>query len=240
MKSSIGGSTKYQDLESELQKLKAAGYDFAELAIGSNKAFEFKLNTLRDIIPILSGHLPEIDYQKEDIERCKRFIETLSDQGLHLFVIHLFSQNLQTKDNFDLKIKVLNELADFAKSRDSILVLENTEEDLMTLKTAFKEIPSIYFCLDIGHANLIPIENYSINLINNFGRILKHIHIHDNVGGDSEKHDLHLPIGDGNINFKPIFEKLQEIKYSGNITIELYNPDEDSRIIGIKRVRELI
>lgn len=96
----------------------------------------------------------------------------------------------------------------------------------MTLKKAFEEIPTIYFCLDVGHAK--------------FGKLLKHIHIHDNIGGDSEKQDLHLPIGDGKINFKPIFEKLKETKYSGNITLEVYNPDKESRKISITRVRELI
>ena len=219
MKSKIGGSLKSpttsnkEDLESELHNFKAVGYDFAELALSSsitlNKTYLDRLKRLRNIIPILSGHLPDINYKKEDIERCKNFIKILSDQGINLFVIHLFSPNLRTKEHIDLKIKKLDNLADFAKSKDSILVLENTEEDVTTLRKVFDQIPEIEFCLDIGHANIFPKENHSINLINNFGKLLKHIHVHDNVGGDSEKADLHLPIGEGNINFKPIFKKLK-------------------------------
>lgn len=245
MKPKIGGSTYCkQNLESELRNLKSLGYDFAELDLGSpiepNKTFETELKKVKNIIPILVGHLPEIDFKKEEIEKCKKVIEILSNQNINLFVIHLFSRNLPTENNFDLKIKYLKELTDFAKSKNSVLVLENTEEDVDTLKKVFNKIPEINFCLDIGHANLFAKENRSIGLINNFGKVLKHIHIHDNVGGDAEKFDLHLPIGAGRINFTPIFDKLKEMKYLGNITLEVYNPDKEYRKISIGRVRKLL
>ena len=250
MKSKIGGSLQIpltsnkKDIDLKTRKFKSAGYDYAELGLGlqsgSIKIFKDKLKTLRNIIPLYSGHLPQIDYRKSEIELCKKYIENYSDQGVKLFIIHLYSQNLPTKDNLEFKIKSLLDLVDFAKNRDSILTLENTEEDLKTLKKVFERIPKLDFCLDIGHANLVPFGNKSIDLIEQFGKILKHIHIHDNVGGDSEKHDIHLPIGEGTINFKPIFEELKAINYAGNITIELYNPDFESRKLSIARLKELL
>ncbi|MHA1992874.1 MAG: sugar phosphate isomerase/epimerase family protein [Candidatus Hodarchaeales archaeon] len=245
----IGGSLQIpltsikRDIELEVSNFRSAGYDYAELGLklpaGSSKVFEDKLETIRNIIPLYSGHLPQIDYKKAEIELCKKYIESFSDQGINLFIIHLFSPNRPTKDNIEFKIRTLLDLADFAKDKDSILALENTEEDLKTLNRVFDRIPKIDFCLDIGHANLVPIGNKSIDLIKQFGKLLKHIHIHDNVGGDSEKHDIHLPIGEGKINFKPIFEKLKEINYSGNITIELYNADFESIKSSIIRLRQL-
>ena len=250
MKPKIGGSLQFpltpnkKDIKLEVHNFKSAGYDYTELSLSLPlnpiKAFKEKLKTVNDIIPLYSGHLPQMDYNKAEIEICKKYIESSSDQGINLFIIHLFSLNRPTKDNLEFKIRALLDLADFARSKDSILALENTEEDLKTLKKVFDRIPKINFCLDIGHANLGPIGNNSIDLIKQFGKLLKHIHVHDNVGGDSEKHDIHLPIGEGNINFKPIFEKLKEINYSGNITIELYNPDFKSRKLSIKRLRELL
>lgn len=244
MRSKIGGSLKFcQDLKSALQNFKKVGYDFAELNLGlplePNKDFEDKIRSLSNIMPILTAHLPGIDYSIEEIERCKKFIEILSDLGTRLYVIHLYSPNLRTKDNFNLKMKKLNDLADFAKSRKSVLVLENTEEDPMSLSKAIDEIPYIDYCLDIGHANLVNDYN-SLDYIHNFEKRLKHIHIHDNDGGDSVEHDKHLPIGEGQIKFKPIFEKLKEIDYSGNITLELYNANNESKKLSIKRVRELM
>lgn len=245
MKPKIGGATWCkQNLESELKNLRSIGYDFVEIDLGlpiePNKIFEDEIKKNRNIIPIFTGHLPEIDFKKEEIEKCKKFIEILSNQGVNLFVVHLFSRNLPTDGNIDLKVRGLKELTDFAKNNNSILALENTEEDVDVLKRVFDKIPEINFCLDIGHANLFAKENRSVNLIQNFGRILKHVHLHDNIGGDTEKCDLHLPIGAGKINFAPIFDKLKEIKYSGNITLEVYNPDKEYRKISMDRIRKLI
>jgi sugar phosphate isomerase/epimerase len=249
MKSKIGGSlltlptSNKKDIEFEAHIFKSAGYDYAELGlglpIGPLDVFKDKLKTLRNILPLYSGHLPGC-YNKEERETCEKYIEILSDKGIKLFIIHLYAQNLPTNENLEFKIKSLQDLADFAKEKDSILALENTEEDIMTLKKVFDRIPTIDFCLDIGHANLVPIGSKAVDLINQFGKLLKHIHMHDNIGGDSEKHDIHLPIGEGNINFKPIFERLKEINYSGNITIELYKPDFETRKLSIRRLKEFL
>lgn len=245
MKSKIGVSLVFheKDLESKIHDSKEIGYDFVEIGIGTkiipNTSFEIRMNTIRNIIPIFSVHLPGIDYKENEIEKCKKFIEILSDQGIRLFIIHLFSPNLQTEKNFDVKINALKYLTDFAKMRDIILTLENTEEDEITLKNVFEKIPEINFCLDIGHANLFAKKNRSIKLINHFAKLLKHIHISDNLGGDSESADLHLPLGEGKINFNPIFEKLKEINYSGSITLELFNPDWEPIKKSFKILREL-
>jgi sugar phosphate isomerase/epimerase len=245
MKSKIGGSTYCKsDLKSELQNLKTIGYDFAELDLGlpikPDKKIEINLDEAENILPVLIGHLPEIDFKKEEIERCKKFIKILSGRSIKLFVIHLFSRNLPTKNNLKVKIEGLRELTEFAGENDCILTLENTEEYTRILKKVFDKISNLFFCLDIGHANLFAKENRSINLINNFKDILKHVHTHDNVGGDAEKFDLHLPIGAGKINFTPIFNKLKEIKYSGNVTLEIYNLDKEYIKISINRIRKLL
>ncbi|MCK4730484.1 MAG: hypothetical protein KAT28_04145 [Candidatus Aenigmarchaeota archaeon] len=153
MKSKVGGSTYCkQNLESELQDLKEVGYDFAELDLGlpfePNETFELELKRLKNIIPILVGHLPEIDFKIEEIERCKKFIKILSDQNVNLFVIHLFSRNLSTKDNFDLKIRALKELTDFAKNENSEIVVENTEEYTEILKKVFDSVPEMKYPIE--------------------------------------------------------------------------------------------
>jgi sugar phosphate isomerase/epimerase len=247
MKPKIGGSlivsfdSDVKDFEPELNNFKAAGYDFAELHVKKelvpDKSFEDKLKTIGNQIPILSAHLPDINHKKEEIEKCIKFIEILADQGIILFVKHLYSPNIPTEENFDLKIKDLKYLTETAKNKNKTFVLENTEEYAPTLQRVFDEIPDINFCLDIGHANISAKENRSIKLINHFGKRLKHIHVSDNLGGDSEGADLHLPIGEGNINFKPIFEKLKEINYSGNITLELYKPDLESVQMSLRKLR---
>jgi len=50
----------------------------------------------------------------------------------------------------------------------------------------------------------------SIDLIKQFGKLLKHIHMHDNLGGDSEKHDIHLPIGGGTLILNQFLRNLKK------------------------------
>ena len=243
----IGASLNFnQNFSSELRNFKSLGYDYAELGISlslSIKSYEKKLKKIRNIFPILTLHLPQIDYKDSEIVICKKLIEISANHGITLFIIHLYSINLPTTNNLAEKIIALKELADFAKSKNTILTLENTEETAIILKPVFEAIPSLSFCLDIGHANLFT-ENQSINFLQHFGKCLKHIHIHDNLGGDHsdpEKYDVHLPVGEGTIEFVPIFEKLKEIGYSGNITIEsTHKPSLEEREISIKRVKNLL
>ncbi|MEM2929590.1 MAG: sugar phosphate isomerase/epimerase [Thermoproteota archaeon] len=84
-----------------------------------------------------------------------------------------------------------------------MLRLENTEENVDTLENAFNRMPGLRFCLDIGHANLF--SNNPVDFIDAFSDRPDHIHISDNYGGDSEDDDLHLPPGDGAMDFQQVF-----------------------------------
>jgi sugar phosphate isomerase/epimerase len=245
MKNQIGGVTyRKLDLKSEFDNLKLAGYDFADCFLGlpilPDKEYQNKLDQVKNILPISVGHLPDIAFKNEEVESCKKFIEILSEINVKLFVIHLFSTKLPTKNNFSVKINGLKELVKTAEENNCILALENTEENYKVLKKVFDKIPKLFFCLDIGHANLFAKKNRSINLINNFKTILKHVHISDNFGGYAEKFDLHLPIGAGNIKFKPILNKLKEIEYSGNITLEIANSDEKFNKVNVTKLRKML
>ena len=54
---------------------------------------------------------------------------------------------------------------------------------------------------------------------------IEHVHVHDNFGGKSVKDDLHLPLGDGNVDYPKIFTMLKEKGYDSTITMEL-KPDD--------------
>ena len=75
--------------------------------------------------------------------------------------------------------------------------------------------------LDLGHAELLCEENRSPGFIEQFPGRIQHIHLHDNRGGNSPKDDLHLPPGEGVIDFAGLFEKLRRIYYDRTVTLEL-------------------
>jgi sugar phosphate isomerase/epimerase len=228
----IGGAT-YGKLpfEPQVQNIIKTGFDFAEIDLTSpqepNKKLDDELEKIKKSINICVAHLPEIDYSQKDVEKCKNFIEIFSRKGVHLFVFHFYTPKMKLEEKFDLKIGVLNELANFAKKHSSKLMFENTEESIELTKKIFERVPSLFFCLDIGHANLFG-ENKSITLIEIFGERLAHIHAHDNFGGL------------GNIDFHKIFSKLKEINYSGNITMEVYSQDLNYRKYSLQNLKRLI
>jgi len=63
------------------------------------------------------------------------------------------------------------------------------------------------------------------------------VHIHDNFGGSSPHDDLHLPVGDGIVNFAAIFRALSVLGYDRTMTIEL-KPREIEQCIN--RVKDLL
>ncbi|WP_010272514.1 sugar phosphate isomerase/epimerase family protein [Paenibacillus senegalensis] len=70
----------------------------------------------------------------------------------------------------------------------------------------FDEIPEIDALLDIGHAH---INNWDIpRLIERLDSRLTAIHLHDNHGA----YDEHLPMGDGTVQWEPIWEKLERLE----------------------------
>jgi sugar phosphate isomerase/epimerase len=51
------------------------------------------------------------------------------------------------------------------------------------------------------------------------------MHVHDNRGGVRLEDDLHLPLGQGNIDYPAIFTELKLRGYDSTITMEL-KPEE--------------
>jgi sugar phosphate isomerase/epimerase len=83
----------------------------------------------------------------------------------------------------------------------------------------------------MGHAQILAKTNRSRGILEAFPDRVRHLHVHDNRGGQTPGDDLHLPIGEGAIDFLPLFGKLREIEYSGTMTLEL-RPEEIARCLG--------
>ena len=75
--------------------------------------------------------------------------------------------------------------------------------------------------LDIGHGQLLSKENTAIDYIKLAFKRIAHVHVHDNLGGTSVKDDLHLPVGDGSIDYPKILGMLKEKGYDSTITMEI-------------------
>lgn len=125
------------------------------------------------------------------------------------------------RDVFATKVDILEQMACHAESAGVALCIENLSEQSDHLAEAFRRIPQLYLTLDIGHAQILTQRNTSYDLIEKFGERLMHVHAHDNRGGNSPADDLHLPLGEGIIDFQSIFQTLHDAHYNRTVTIEL-------------------
>lgn len=117
-----------------------------------------------------------------------------------------------------INLEGLKNITEEAEKNGVFICLENvnehigeTPEELEVLIDALSS-RSIKITLDIGHANLISHESINI-FLKKFKEKLALIHISDNKGSKDE----HLFEGEGNINFKEVFEKIKQIKFNGAI-----------------------
>jgi sugar phosphate isomerase/epimerase len=103
------------------------------------------------------------------------------------------------------------------------------------LSRVFDEIPSKYFglTLDIAHASLLP---GGVNpFIDQFSDKIISTHVSDN----DLILDHHLPVGDGDIDFKPIFQRLIDVDFKGTLNIELPRSNED-RLLSKQRMMPIL
>ena len=100
----------------------------------------------------------------------------------------------------------------------------------------FDALPSLNLTLDLGHAQLLWDQNTSFGFIEKFPDRIRHIHLHDNLGGDSNTDDLHLPVGKGAVDFEGIFRKLNQIGYDGTMTLELKPAEIKENLGSVKQL----
>ena len=69
-----------------------------------------------------------------------------------------------------------------------------------------------------------------------FGKRLRHVHLHDNKGGNA---DLHLPLGAGTLETDHYVRSLQAVGYDDTITLEVFTPDRHHLEYSLEVLRQL-
>jgi sugar phosphate isomerase/epimerase len=155
-----------------------------------------------------------------------------------LFTLHLWLDPRFVKQEvITFKIGLLKRIIDEAKDSGIIICLENMSESASHMSIPFRDLPLLNLTLDLAHAQLLTKENRSHAFMEQYPERIKHIHLHDNRGGDSYRDDLHLLPGEGIIDFDRIFGGLKKIDYKGTITLEL-KPAEIKKCLG--QVKEML
>jgi sugar phosphate isomerase/epimerase len=105
-------------------------------------------------------------------------------------------------------------------------LLKNVDE----FSQFFSELgEDIDLALDVGHSN---ISGQTHAFIEAFGEKIVHIHVHDNDG----KHDQHLGVGCGTVNWKQFAEDIRRARFRGIAMVESCTKVEES----VKALRTLL
>ncbi len=146
--------------------------------------------------------------------------------NISLLTIHMWVDRRFVKRSvIEEKKNALRQVIDFGRQRNVIVSLENLSESASDFEAVLAVVPDLVLTLDVGHGQLLAERNTSFEIIERLGPFIRHVHLHDNRGGaKGVEDDLHLPIGDGIIDFYGILGMLKHQGYAGTMTLELERP----------------
>ena len=202
------------------------GLDFAEISTNNLKEFSDNITKFTELVEGTSfyylchgpneGDPNAIDSIENDyFPQVLHILENMPMLKMSLLTLHLWLDRRFVRFHvIDFKIELLRKILHKAREKNIFICLENLSEDWEDLDVVFRELPLLYLTLDVGHAQLLRKQSTAFDLIATYPDRIKHIHLHDNLGGDLPKHDLHLPPGKGIVDFKRIFDALKRICYT--------------------------
>lgn len=166
----------------------------------------------------------------EETDRTKRidFLKKAVDvaEFLEANVVTIFSgkiyENVRKEEAFGWLTNGVSEITEYAKMKNIKIGFE--PEPLMLIETLEqyyllrKEINYDNFglTLDIGHVQCSEDQSIHDCIISHQNEIFN-IHLTD----IKNKKHIHLPLGEGDINFLDVFKALKEIKYANIVNLEL-------------------
>lgn len=158
-----------------------------------------------------------------------RLLDGCLEIGARLLTVHFWmDRRFIPEEVVRKKAGILAQMVQEGASRGIKISLENLSEDSLDLFFALRESPGLGLTLDVGHGELMCPRNRALELLERFPERVSHVHLHDNLGGDLVGDDLHLPVGEGKIDFRTFLESLMGSGYKGAATLEV--PVEAMRI----------
>jgi sugar phosphate isomerase/epimerase len=136
---------------------------------------------------------------------------------------------------------------DTAKEADITLAIETLGHHYTEVMLLFDEFPDLRMVLDVGHGQILALQNRALGHIEAFPDYIAMVNVHDNNAcekfqvqlankslNDLTKAELreiarqcdeHLPIGAGKIDFSLVFISLKEHSYDGRFLMMCADPN---------------
>lgn len=239
----LGGTARSPE---DVQALHALGLQFAEIPLPDR--FSQGLDVYRELKDRLGmyylchgpleGDPNDIKGLQENyLPKVLASFPLMKTLGASLLTIHLWlDARFVREEALSFKVDILREILTRAEQTGIVICLENLSESATHLQDALDQLPQLYLTLDLGHAQLLTDLNRSDEILEQYPDRIRHVHLHDNRGGHSPMDDLHLPIGEGVIDFEGIFRRLRDTGYDRTITLELKTPEIETSLPYVKKL----
>jgi sugar phosphate isomerase/epimerase len=181
-----------------------------------------------------------------DLERLKgaffqeiiRLLDFCRELPSPVLTVHFWmDRRFLPEEVFERKREILSAMAKEASKKEVVLCLETLSERNEDLRPLFTGCPELCLTLDIGHMQLLSERNRSFDILRRWPERVRHVHAHDNRGGNGVEDDLHLPIGEGVIDFSSIFRALIDTGYRESVTLEVPSDHLD---LSVQKLRQIV
>ena len=161
------------------------------------------------------------------LKRIRASIRFASELNAECLVIHpgwtTATEGFSRGRSWELNLRSLYWLMRYAGEYGVSCLIENVPNPTPYLLVSVDDFilfedemdPPMDIVFDVAHAHL---QGESIQFIEQFGHKIKHVHVSDNFG----ETDQHLPLGEGNINWRRVIDALSNADYHGWLVIESY------------------
>ena len=227
-------------LSEQIQWLGEMGFDFLDLTLEPPHASSWNIdapavkrvleaNNLRVVghtAPFLPIASPIEELRQAALFEFRRCIDVFQRVGAQWMNVHPgMSPMHDGAFTVQRNLESLRELLIYGRQKAVGIMIENLPDRFNTaqqLSELLDPLPELGLHLDIGHANLMTASNTTREIIAAHGHRLKHVHLHDNRGGNL---DLHLPLGAGNVDVADAVTALKSCGYDRTITLEVFATD---------------
>ena len=230
-----------RDVLSEIQWIGEMGFDFVDLTLEPPLAAPERVDARSVRAALERSRLAVVGHTAYYLPLCSPFesirraavgelklcLAMFAELGARWMNLHPDHQAPMHDRAFVIErnLQSLRELLDAARELGMGLMIENLPGGFNTarqLAELLEPLPELGLHLDIGHANLLVEVNTTSEILKAYGPRLRHVHLHDNKGGNA---DLHLPLGVGTIQLDGQIQQLKSVRYDGTITLEVFTPD---------------
>lgn len=217
----------------EIEFLAKAGFEFAEIDWKDPDFLSTQLAelaTLQDkygIVYLAHGPNERNPFDVDEIIEAMgptvcQLLNLASELGITLYTQHLWlDPRFISADAIVRKLNLLETWTEHATRASITLCIENLSEHADHFAPAFRRSSGLCMTLDLGHGEILSQPNAAFDFITYFPDRIRHVHLHDNHGGSGVEDDLHLPIGEGCIDFAAILRELWATGYDGGFSFEV-------------------